>query len=232
MSEESVNGYPDTCRALEQAIRDLDTRIRISEQNTKLRENYQAEIDKANHSVAIASTLIDLLKPMCADIETYITERKKESMQNINHAIRIAGEIIQDATEGIYFHLDGDEAWLSTPDGLEVDMVEGGGYRQISSTFLRSVVLGANPDTLNTLFLDEIFSLVSQQNSASLSLYLNVICNDMQVISIEQKPQVYSNIDSRTYTFNKLNNFAEVTVEEIKRGGNGNEVPSEGISQH
>lgn len=232
MFEESITSYTNTCSALNSTIRDLDTKIRMSEQNLKLRESYQLEIDKANRQAAVAITLMDVLKPLIDDIETYIAERKKESMQNINDAIRMAGEIIQDATEGIYFQLDGDEAWLSTPDGLEVDIVEGGGYRQISSTFLRSVVLGCNPETLNTLMLDEIFSLVSPQNSASLSLYLNVICNDMQVISIEQKPQVYSNIDSRTYTFNKLNNFAEVTVEEVKRGGNANEISAEGTVQY
>ena len=219
MSAESVNDYYNTSRALAAAIQDLDVKIRLSEQNAKLRANYTEQVSKCEHNIALLNTLNDVIKPLAEDVEDYITKRKKESMQNINNAIRMAGEIIQDASEGIYFQLDGDEAWLSTADGLLVDMVEGGGYRQISSTFLRSVVLGSNPDTLNTLMLDEIFSLVSTGNSATLSLYLNVICNDMQVISIEQKPQVYSNIDSRVYTFNKLNDFAEVTVEEVKRGG-------------
>lgn len=226
MYEESVPNYSDTCSALDSAIRELEVKIRLSEQNSKLRETYTKSIQEAQANYDLASYLLELVKPMDADIENYIAERKRESMQNINNAIRLAGEIIKDSTDGIYFNLDGDEAWLSTPDGLEVDMVEGGGYRQISSTFLRSVVLGANPDTLNTLLLDEIFSLVSPQNSATLSLYLNVICQDMQVISIEQKPQVYSNIDSRTYTFNKLNKFAEVTVKEVKREGDMDGIQS------
>ena len=155
---------------------------------------------------------------MLDDIQVYIAERRKNSMQSMNNALRMAGEIIQDSTEGIYFKIDGDEAWLATPDGLEADMVEGGGYRQISSTFIRSVVLGVNNGTLDTLLLDEIFALVSPENSAALSLYLNVICQDKQVISIEQKPQVYSNIDSVMYTFSKGTDYTEVHKSIIKHG--------------
>jgi hypothetical protein len=203
---------------LRETIQDLDVRVRLSEQNQKLIDSYTEKVKKLEENIGLCNGVINIIKPMLEDVQEYITKRRKNSMQNINNALRIAGEIIQDATEGIYFKMDGDEAWLSTPDGLEVDIVEGGGYRQISSTFIRSVVLAANSQTLNTLMLDEIFALVSPENSATLSLYLNVMCQDKQVISIEQKPQVYSNIDSITYKFIADEKYTEVTKKVIKRG--------------
>lgn len=220
--------YSDTCTALARAIQDLQVRIRVSDQNAKLVTTYDAEIEKLQKNIGICNNVIDVLKPLLQDSTDYIAKRRKEAMQNINNALRLAGEIIQDSTEGIYFEVDGDEAWLSTPDGLEVDLVEGGGYRQISSTFIRSVVLGANDDTLNTMLLDEVFALVSPDNSAALSLYLNVICQDMQVISIEQKPQVYSNIDHQRYLFNKSGEYTDVVKTSVTRdknqaGGSSNE---------
>lgn len=221
------NDYSDACAALDRCIQDLDVRIRMSEQNQKLYDSYTDKIKTLEDNIALCNGVMDIMKPLLDDVQEYITRRKKESMQNINNALRMAGDIIQDSTEGIYFNMEGDEAWLSTPDGLEVDMVEGGGYRQISSTFIRSVVLGSNPDNLSTLFLDEVFSLVSPENSAALSLYLNVMCQDRQVISIEQKPQVYSNIDSVVYMFSKDNDFAEVTKKLVRRG---EFVPSEEVA--
>lgn len=167
--------------------------------------------------------LIDMVKPLLAGTQEYIDAKKKESMNNINNALRLAGEIIKDSAEGIFFQLDGDEAWLSTRDGLEVDMTEGGGYRQISSTFIRSAVLSASPHNLKTMLLDEMFATVSVQNSSVLSLYLNVMCQDMQVISIEQKPQVYSNVDATVYTFNKVGDYTEVTSKKITHSAEGME---------
>ena len=218
MHENGNNSYSYTCSALTNAIIDAEARIRVSEQNAKLRDTYTDKLQLAETNVSLCNEVLEEMKPLLVDIQTYIQARRRESMQNINNALRLSGEIIQDSTDGIHFKMEKDEAWLATPDDLEVDMIEGGGYRQVSSTFIRSVVLAANSDRLRTLMLDEIFSLVSPENSAALSLYLNVMCQDMQVISIEQKPQVYSNIDNIQYRFDKDNEFAEVTKTVVKRG--------------
>lgn len=209
--------YHNTCTSLAKTIQDLQVRIRVSEQNTKLMATYDENIDHLQTNVAICNKVIDVIKPLAIDTTEYIAKKRREALQNINNALRLAGEIIQDSTDGIFFNVDGEEAWLSTPDGLEVDLVEGGGYRQISSTFIRSVVLAANNQTLNTMLLDEIFSLVSPENSAALSLYLNIICQDMQVISIEQKPQVYSNISHVRYLFNKVGEYTTISKSIVNR---------------
>lgn len=213
--------YSDTRSNLMKTIQDLDVRIRVSEQNQKLYDSYTDKVKTLEENIALCNGVIDIMKPLLSDVQDYVTKRRRESMNNINNALRMAGEIIKDSTEGIHFEMKDDEAWLSTPDGLDVDMVEGGGYRQISSTFVRAVILESNPCTLNTLLLDEIFSLVSPENSAALSLYLNVMCQNMQVISIEQKPQVYSNVDSITYLFSNNDDYAEVTRRDIKRNDVG-----------
>lgn len=209
--------YSGTCRVLEREAAALTARVRVSEQNMKLKDNLEKQMSQLSQSAITCNQFIDLVKPMLADTKEYIDNKRRESMGNINNALRLAGEIIKDSAEGTFFQLDGDEAWLSTKDGMEVDMTEGGGFRQISSVFIRSAVLSANPSHLRTMLLDEMFSTVSVQNSAVLSLYLNVICQDMQVISIEQKPQVYSNIDAQVYTFNKLGDISECTHTELKR---------------
>lgn len=216
MYQNNNSRYSSTCARLNAEIQDLTVRIKVADTNQQLLNSYNDKITRLNENIAYCNMALDRCKPLLADSQDYVVKRRKQSMQRINRALQMAGEIIQDSTEGIYFQMDGDEAWLSTPDGLEVDMVEGGGYRQISSTFIRSVIANTTDDTLNTLMLDEVFALVSPENSAVLSLYLNVICQDMQVISIEQKPQVYSNIDCVAYKFNKIGKFSEFTKSEIK----------------
>lgn len=216
MSANTVSNYSNTCSALGTVLQDLDVRIRVSEQNMKLRETYTEKIKTLENNVYLCKEVIDQMKPLLKDVQSYVAEKRQESMQNINNALRVAGEIIQDASEGIRFELDGDEAWLATADGMVVDAVEGGGYRQVSSAFLRSVVLNSNPNILHTLIFDEVFALVSPENSAVLSLYLDILTQDTQIISIEQKPQVYSNIDSIVYHFTKGEQFAEVHKEVVK----------------
>lgn len=230
MHENTISDYSNICNSLIKQIQDLDVTIRVSKQNRTLLESYNEKIKKAESNITLCNSVIDTLKPMIDDIMTYITERKKESMNNINNAIRMAGDIIPDATEGIYFKMDGDDAWLATPDDLEVDDVEGGGFRQISSLFLRKVILQSNPDTLDIIFSDEAFSLVSLENTSKLSLYLNVLSQDMSFISIEQKPQIYSNLDATMYLFDKGEEFAEVTKSQIKNGVTDNDKLNQYIS--
>ncbi len=217
MSENAIYDYSSTCSALREAIQNLDVRIRMSEQNTKLRDTYSGKLDNLERNVELCNGVTNIMKPELADIKEYIARRRKESMQNINNALRLSGEIIPDSSDGIFFQIESDgSAWLSTTDGLSVAKVEGSGYCQVSSTFVRSTVLSANSGILHTLLLDEIFSQVSQDNSTTLSLYLNVLCQNMQIISIEQKPQVYSNLDHVLYVFEK-GEYSSVTRKEIRR---------------
>ena len=211
MCENNRNYHLNTCATLDRKIQELEVKRQVSEQNIKLRESYQSQMKQMEDSITVVNTVVSILKPLIADIQKYLSDKREQSMQNINNALRLAGEIISDSTEGIRLEMDGEEAWLSTPDNLDVDDVEGCGYRQVSSAFLRAVILEAQQGMLNTMLMDEMFALVSVENSATLSLYLNVICQNAQMIAIEQKPEVFMNIDATVYEFSANDNYAEVT---------------------
>lgn len=217
MPAQSLNCYADTCSRLNSQLADYLGRVRVSDNNKKIKADCDEKIKTFSSSLRVCDAMLEIFKPMLNDVKRYINEKKAEAMQNVNNALRLSCEIVPDATPGIHFELDGDKAYLLTEDGLFVDDTEGGGLRQISSVFLRAVIAKANPGILNTLFLDEVFSQVSQENSATLSLYLNLLTQDTQIISIEQKPQVYSNIDSTIYRFQKTGDYSTVTKEVVTR---------------
>lgn len=211
MYAQSDNQYLTTCSLLEKRISDCDFNIRSSKANMVIRDEHQAAVERYKRQIDVLDGIKNMLKPVSKDIQDYITARREGSLNNINNAIRMASEIIQDASAGVKFVLDKDEAYVSTSDGLDVQDVEGGGFRTITSEFLRSVVLRADPELLQTIFLDEAFATVSGRNSATLSTYLNIIVQDQQVISIEQKPEIGSNVPHITYLIEKDNDYSRVT---------------------
>lgn len=217
MPEESIHDYSTTSQRLTEAIKALDVDIHVGEQSLILREKYNQSAQRAEKNINLCNLVTDETKKMVNDIIDYLNTRKKESMQNINNALRVAKEIIPESADGIHVEYDGNEAWIATQDGLTVQNTEGGGYRHTSSNFLRYVALTSNPDQLHTLFFDESFAAVSQDNTANLSLYLDTVCKNAQIISIEQKPQIYSNVDCVMYTFKKDVDYTSVTRSEIKR---------------
>ena len=217
MFTESSPNYHSTCNTLGELIRDIDVKLRLSEQNVKLKASYQDQLNRHENNIALCTAVIENLKPMVSDVQKYINDKRTESMLNINNALRLSGDIIPDSAPGIHFEMDGDEAWLSTSDGLTVQNTEGGAFRQVSSNFVRAVVLSSSMGFLQTILLDEVFAHVSVENTSQLSYYLNVLCQDRQIICIEQKPEIGSNIDTTIYHFSKLNKVSEVTKQVVVR---------------
>lgn len=211
MYENSVCDYSATCASLATKIQDCEYRIRITKSNELLRDKFTKEIQSSNYAVQACDYVLELLRPLVKETQEYINTRKRETLQNIQNAIRLASEIVPDAMIGTQLVIDKEEAYLVTSDGLDVQRTEGGGYRTILSTFLRSVILRANPDLLQVLFLDEAFSTLSVRHSAVLSTYLNLLGNTQQIISIEQKPEVYSNTKKTSYIFEKGEEYSVVT---------------------
>lgn len=203
MYKESGHRYSGTCTALNQQINDLRGLIRVAESNQKLREEYKKKKDTHDGNIKLCNQVLEFTKPVIATTEKYLADRKEESLQNLNNALRMAGDIVQDAMSGIKISIDKESATIVDEDGGIVQAMEGGGYRQISSMFLRHAILSMTPDYLHTLILDENFALVNDENSATLSSYLQLMSQTTQIISIEQKGSVYGNVDHICYTFKK-----------------------------
>lgn len=213
MSKELVSNYSDICRLMRDEISKCDLRITQTEENTKRLSRTEGIRISSINSVKYCEIVIDSLKPLIADTQDFITDKREDSKAALANALRLAGEIIPDSMRGIEFKMLGDEAWLETPDGAYADRAEGSGYKGTSSVFLRSVVMGANPSIIQTMMLDEPLSKVSTEHSAQLSTYLPIMAQRQQVILIEQKKEVFANIDCPKYGFFKSENFTTVVKE-------------------
>ena len=127
-------------------------------------------------------------------ITSYTDERRRDGNTAVMSAMRAAAYIVPSCDDTIIPRCEDGEAWFETQDGIDVSRLEGSGFRSILSVMMRSVVL-------QTLVLDEIFAKLSVENSATLSSYLPVLAQDMQIISIEQKPEVFANNSHTAYKF-------------------------------
>ena len=102
MPTESTVDYSATCAQLKQKLNDQRAKLSLSKQNRESLEYYAAQMRTAQNNIENCSRIIEALKPLVDDINEYINTRRAESMQNVNDALRLAGQIIQDAAEGIY----------------------------------------------------------------------------------------------------------------------------------
>lgn len=215
MSTQQYNDYHTTCDDLRALMAHYDYQVRMTKHNLQLRDTYKKDIETFENNINVLHIVNQYITPLIKVIEDYLAERKTESMTAVNNAIRIASEIIPDAMQNVQFVVKGDEAWIQTTDGLMVRWSEGAGYKSILSTFLRSVTLNANQDLLQLLILDEPFAKVSVEYSATLSAFLGIMSQNMQIISIEQKPEIYANVDYTNYAFAKQEGYSTVSKEVV-----------------
>lgn len=189
------------CASLRQRAQEASFRIQQTQENNskrveqeKIMKNCTIAVRRLEQGMSIYAALLDA-------ISSYTDERRQESTTAIMTAMRAAAYIVPSCDDTIIPRCEEGEAWFETQDGIDVSRLEGSGFRSILSVLMRSVVLRANPQFLQTLVLDEIFAKLSVENSATLSSYLPVLAQDMQVISIEQKPEVFANNSHTAYKF-------------------------------
>lgn len=214
------NKYANTVDKLNKYKSDLQYKIKMSKVNRENLKSYDKQIKDLDKAIVMLEQVRAYLKPVINDVTLYLGERKKQSVKSIQGAIRMATEIIPNAMPNIYLEVKGDEAWISTTNGLMVKLSEGAGFKSILSAFLQAVTLGANPNHLQTIILDERFAKVSVEHSTVLSTFLSLMVQNMQIISIEQKPEVYMNVDHIEYKFEKQGDFTLVSREEHNNGEN------------
>ena len=210
MPAQSEHQYADTCASIARVIEDCNYKIKVTAVNKAQIDQYNQKIQQLQDTLNGMDNIKSYLSPMVKDIKEYLAARRRQSMQSINNAIRITSEIIPDAMPNITFELKGDEAYLQTSDGLLVNLSEGAGYKSVLSAFLRSVTLNSNLNNLQFIIFDEIFSKLSVEYSTVLSAFLGVMVQNMQLISIEQKPEVYANVSYVEYKFTKNGNYTSV----------------------
>lgn len=201
MHEQPRYRYTDVCAKLENEASQCSFRIKQTEENETKVARLKDNLDKYNQAIMKLQFLLAELKPLIADIVEYTTERRSHSALAIKQALMVAGNIVPASSQGIKFQMENGEAWFETSDGLSLDRVEGSGYRATLSMFMRNVFLRSNPQYLQTLILDEIFAKLSPERSAVLSTYLPVLGESMQIISIEQKPEVFADAECTSYYF-------------------------------
>lgn len=182
------------------------------------KEEQAKRMETCKIAVGKFAEAIRCYKGMYDTAESYIDERKQGSTAAIMSAMRAAALIVPSCDTTIIPKVEDGEAWFETQDGIDVSRLEGGGYRSALSVLMRSVVLRANRQYLQTMVLDELFAKLSVENSVTLSGYLPVLAQDMQIISIEQKPEVFAKAPHIAYRFYLDGDHTVVRREEFGNG--------------
>jgi hypothetical protein len=175
--------------------------VKLTNENEVKAAKFRDVIGFYTRFVRSSAIALTKLKSLITDTLEYTTERRAQSMLAVKQAIRRAGNIVPASGRDVEWKMSDGEAWFETADGLYLDRVEGSGYRATLSMFMRGVYLRLNPGYLNTLILDEVFAKLSAERSVVLASYLAALGENMQIISIEQKPEVFEDIPCVSYNF-------------------------------
>lgn len=116
--------------------------------------------------------VLQKIKPWMIDLLEYNAQKKKDALVAINTALSVANYIVPSSMSGIKFRIEGKEAWLENSAGVDVDRVEGSGYKGVVSVYLRDVIVRSNPSILQFMILDEPLSKLAVRERS----YLIDIC--------------------------------------------------------
>lgn len=97
-------------------------------------------------------------------------------------------------------------------------LTEGTGVAESISSLTILSVLQSTP-FMKTVFFDEMFSSVSQENSESISKMLNPISENLfQMVMIEQKDSVFTHTNYRDFRIEYDGNTSQVTTYDVNDG--------------
>ena len=218
MSDEQFNTYPDVCRQLTTMASALGTEVRIARENEEKRIQNTALLKNVVTSETLFKNAVKLVQQEIDDILEFLNEKKKQGNMAVNAALLSARNVIPDSMDGVRLEVSDEEAWLEVGDGMLVERMEGGGFRATLSLFMRKLALSSSPDTEQILIIDELLSKLSTESSAVISQYLPLLAQKSQIIIIEQKPEVYSQLNGVRYHFFLTEGETSVRKEEITNG--------------
>lgn len=212
MSEDANARYRSTCAQLNTEIAACTAKINLSQKNMQLKASCEEKLTLHKKNLYLVNRVIEMVKPLMSDVKEFLSQKKRQSLLEINNSIRLAGDIVPNSMADVHLEIeDNGDAYVASQDGIDMEILEGGGYRQILSSFIQSVILAANPNLLQTLILDEKYALLNEEYSADLSTYLSIMGQSQQIISIEQKKAVYSNTSYLEYNLVKGDQYTSVT---------------------
>lgn len=207
-----------TAELLRKRAQEATFRIQTTEANMEKRDAQQVVMRNCASATKNLETGIREYRGLLEALTAYLDERRQQGNAAIMQAMQAASYIVPSCDGTIVPKVEDGEAWFETTDGIDVSRLEGGGYRSILSVLMRSVVLRSNPQCLQTLILDELFAKLSVENSVTLSGYLPILAQDMQIISIEQKPEVFAKTPHIAYRFYLDGDHTKVQREEVLNG--------------
>lgn len=202
MSAEYGDIYSAQCAQLRELAARAKFRIETTEENQKKSTSLDEQIKLNQDTVASMTAVMAKIKPWINDLEEYNAQKKKDALLAINSALSVASFVVPASMKGMRFCIEGREAWLENEDGMDADRLEGSGYKGTVSVYLRNVVLRANPDLLQFMLLDEPLSKLHVESAAIFSTYVPLLADNMQIIWIEHKKEVFANTPNKyVYTF-------------------------------
>lgn len=215
MSGERGSIYSSQCMKLREISAKCKVRIEQTEENKKRFNSLCSQIENYQGVISSLTKVIAKIKPWIDDIEDYNAQKKQEALMSINSALLVANFVVPASMGGIHFKIDGREAWLENKDGMDADRLEGSGYKGTVSVYLRNAVLRSNPDLLQFMILDEPLAKLSVESSAIFSTYVPLLVDNMQIIWVEHKKEVFASVDSKyVYSFYKDDNEATMAIRE------------------
>lgn len=218
MSSELRHSYSNVCQQLMNQATALGTQISIAKENEAKRTKYTEIVKAIMKSENFYKRAIQVVQREMDDISEFLAEKKKAGNMAINAALLSARNVIPDSMEGVRLETEGKEAWLEIGDGMLVERMEGGGYRATLSLFMRKLALASAEGIEQLLIIDELLSKLSSESSAIISQYLPILAQNSQIIIIEQKPEVYSQLNCRRYHFFLTEGETSVREEDIHNG--------------
>lgn len=211
-------GYLYSAQSLK--MRDIaaqsELKIKQTRENKERFMSLESQIESDSAIIEQMNFLLTKIKPWLRDLQDYNAQKKKDSLLAINSALSVANFVVPSSMKGIRFKIEGKEAWLENERGMDADRLEGSGYKATVSTYLRNVVLRANPALLQFMILDEPLAKLSPESSAVFSTYIPLLAENMQLVWIEHKKEVFASVENKVvYNFFKNDMGHTMVIKEV-----------------
>jgi predicted ATPase len=191
--------------------RSVQAGMRVEEmvKSEAARTKATGRLTQFSDNLKIIDQTSSFIKATRDEIIDYLAEKKSQAISSVHGCFETAKNILPQAQEATMLIHD-KTMKITTEDGLEMFDSDGCGNSSILSMLIRGVVL-RNTQYQKIKFLDEPLSALSPETSVLFSYILPYLVQDMQLVLIEQKPEVFASItDCTTYHFTKVDKVTTV----------------------